>query len=180
MSVQKPYICRRVGLLASDSIFSCLLFCLMLVLPIGLEKPAAAAGAPRNPKILPGFSISEHLSLALAFGTAAKKVQKEESCRALFNDLDLEGIEALRRTYYEPAAMLSDISLCNRGAVALTGLHGRRTRLCGSFRSHSRRDQVAFLIHEALHIAGLSEKPIDPGGMTPHEITQSVKLACGL
>ena len=102
------------------------------------------------------------------------------SCQALFDDLDLGGAEALGRTYYEPATRHSDLALCVRGAVAITGVNGRRTRLCDSFKTHGRRDQAAIVIHEALHVAGLSEKPIDPKGMTPHEITQTIKTVCGL
>ncbi len=153
---------------------------LTLVLSLGLGGPAAATDAPRYPKILSGFSGPELLSLSMAFGVAVRKVQKEPSCRALFDNLELAGAEALARNYYEPATQPSDLVLCTRGAVAITGLRGWRTRLCGSFSKHSRRNQAALLIHEALHTAGLSEKPIDPNGMTPHEITQRVKLACGL
>lgn len=143
-------------------------------------ETSATAAATRSPKILSGFTSSERLSLTLAFGVATTKIRRQPSCNALFEELDLGGLEALNRTYYEPAATPSDLALCARGAVALSGLGGRRTRLCGSFNTHSRRDQAAHLIHEALHIAGLSEKPIDPDGLTAHEITVLVKSACRL
>lgn len=150
----------------------------LLLLPM-FATPASAAG-PKSPKILSGFTSSERMSLTLAYGSAARKIQKQPSCSALFDNLNLEGMEALSRTYYEPAAAPSDLALCARGAVALSGLEGRRTRLCNSFNTHSRRDQTAHLIHEALHIAGMSEKPFDPHGLTPHEITVAVKAACRL
>jgi hypothetical protein len=35
------------------------------------------------------------------------------------------------------------------------------------------------LIHEALHHAGLTEKPMDPGGMSAREIDGMVNRACG-
>ncbi len=152
---------------------------LVLLLSSMFTTPATAAG-PKSPKILSGFTSSERMSLMLAFGSATRKIQKQPSCSALFDNLDLKGLEALSRTYYEPAATASDRALCARGAVALSGLNGRRTRLCDSFNTHSRRDQTAHLIHEALHIAGMSEKPVDPYGLTPHEITTAVKTACRL
>ena len=132
-----------------------------------------------NPKILPGFSNSERLSLTRAFGAAAKKVQGRQSCRALFEGLDLGGADSLNKTLYQPARVASDVASCERGSVALTGLGGRRTRLCSNFKLHSLRDQAGILLHEALHVAGMSEKPVDPNGLTPHEINQMVKKACG-
>ena len=166
----------RVPTLSDSRPLACFSFALALWLA---TSTAAAAGASR-PKTLDGFSTSDRLSLSLAFGTAAKKVQKSDTCRALFDGLDFNGAEALERTFYEPAKVLSDLALCERGTVAITGLQGRRTRLCGNFKIHSLRDQVGILIHEALHVAGLSEKPVDPNGMTPHQINQWVKKACGL
>ncbi len=153
--------------------------CLALLLFPWLSTPAAAADV-RSPKILSGFTSSERMSLTVAYGSAAKKIRNLPSCNALFDNLALDGMEALSRTYYEPATAPSDLAFCARGAVALSDLGGRRTRLCGNFNSHSRRDQAAHLIHEALHIAGMSEKPIDPNGLTPHEITVLVKAACRL
>ena len=150
---------------------------------LGSSIAAAAAASPNassQPRILAGFSTSERLSLRRAFGLAEKKIQKSDRCRVLFDGLEIDGVEALRRTFYEPAAIRSDVVHCQQGAVALTGLGGRRTRLCANFKLHSLRDQAGILIHEALHVAGMSEKPIDPDGMTPHQINQWVKKACGL
>ncbi len=153
--------------------------CLALALFPWLSTPATAAGN-RSPKILSGFTSTERMSLTVAYGSAAKKIRNLPSCSALFDNLALDGMEALHRTYYEPATTPSDRALCVQGAVALSGLGGRRTRLCDSFKTHSRRDQAAHLIHEALHVAGMSEKPVDPNGLTPHEITVLVKAACRL
>lgn len=164
------------------------LLCIQTLLWLALTALPAAPAAAGNgsgdrasrPKIVSGFSSSERLSILLAFGTAAKKVQERQSCRALFEDLDLGGSAALSRTFYEPATRVSDLALCEQGAVAVTGLEGRRTRLCKSFRRHSLRDRAGILLHEALHVAGLSERPIDPDGLTPHQISHTVKRACGL
>ncbi len=75
-------------------------FSLAFVTWMTTSESAAAAPKARvpAPKILSGFSHSERLSITLAFKTAANKVRNRETCRALFEDLDIDGVEALRRT----------------------------------------------------------------------------------
>jgi hypothetical protein len=52
--------------------------------------------------------------------------------------------------------------------------------LCRGFSSLGAERAAVTLIHEALHWAGLSEKPLDKDGMDPRDIDRMVKKACGL
>jgi hypothetical protein len=115
-----------------------------------------------------------------AFNSAVKRVHGRRSCGDLFGGLKLRGVEALGGTRYQPARTPSDLVLCQGGVSAVTSIHGRETRLCYQFKILSQNDKAAILIHEALHAAGLSERPHDPEAPTSREITAMVKSACAL
>lgn len=115
-----------------------------------------------------------------AFGLAAEKVQQVEQCRALFVRLGGDGADRLRRTLYYPPTPEALASRCNRGALAATMVGSSATLLCPAFGRLSTRQAAAVLIHEALHFAGLPERPHDPTARSSTEITGLVKSSCGL
>ena len=143
-----------------------------------------ATGAMRlkaqRPDVDPKMSSADRWAFQAAFNTAVERVDGYRACGDLFADLHLRGIEALRAARYEPARSPSDLARCEGEVAAVTSVHGRRTRLCYRFKVLSKTDRAAILIHEALHVAGLSEWPRDPEAPTSREITERVKGACAL
>lgn len=84
----------------------------------------------------------------------------------------------LTTTIYMPTHPFDEQSLC-KSAAAFTWVGGAHTRLCRRFSSLSVERAAMTLIHEALHHAGLTEKPMDPEGMSAREIDNMVGDACG-
>ena len=136
--------------------------------------------AVRNLRIGPGMAVSDRFALRAAYVAALRKIEKVASCRALFNELRLDGLDALSRNHYQPAQSAAEQALCSGGVVAATGVGLGQVLICERFRSLPRNSKVAVLIHETLHTAGLNEVPYDPEGMTSREITRMVKEACSL
>ena len=75
--------------------------------------------------------------------------------------------------------MMMERSFCRGGVSAVTVVECPQVRLCKRFASLGTVHAAATLIHEALHFAGMSEKPLDPQGLEPREIDRMVKKACG-
>ena len=69
---------------------------------------------------------------------------------------------------------------CSEGVAAYTSVGSPRTVLCPAFASLSTSGAARILIHEALHFAGLGEKPADPKAPESYEINQIVTASCGL
>jgi hypothetical protein len=116
--------------------------------------------------------------LRAAFAVALERVREVPGCGALFAELGADGVEMLTTTIYMPTHPFDEQSLC-RSAAAFTWVGGVHTRLCRRFSSLSEERAAMTLIHEALHHAGLTEKPMDPDGMTAREIDAMVGDACG-
>jgi hypothetical protein len=115
-----------------------------------------------------------------AFGLATERVQRVEQCRALFVRLGGDGADRLHRTLYYPPTPEALATRCSRGALAATMVGSSATLLCPAFGRLSARQAAAVLIHEALHFAGLPERPHDPAANSSTEITNLVKGSCGL
>jgi hypothetical protein len=63
----------------------------------------------------------------------------------------------------------------------VTRVHGDTIGVCGSGLSRLPvRETAARLLHELLHHAGMGERPHDPDGLFPEQITRRVKRACRL
>jgi hypothetical protein len=107
-------------------------------------------------------------------------VQRLPTCRALFERLGADGVEKLTTTLYYAATNRLENSACTSGCVALTMVKSPQTRLCRAFRKLSTEWAAMLLIHEALHSAGMGEKPHDPSGMTSREINLLVLRSCDL
>jgi len=113
-----------------------------------------------------------------AFAVAIERVREIPHCGGLFVELEADGVEMLTKSIYMPTHPFDEQSLC-KSAAAFTWVGGAHTRLCRRFSSLSKERAAMTLIHEALHHAGLTEKPADPKAMTAREIDNMVGDACG-
>ena len=113
-----------------------------------------------------------------AFAVAIERVQEIPQCGGLFAELEAGGLEMLTATIYMPTHPADEQTLCQT-AAAFTWVGGAHTRLCRRFSSLSDERAAMTLIHEALHHAGLTEKPSDPEAMSAREIDGMVGAACG-
>jgi hypothetical protein len=181
---------------ANRSCFQCSASIALLIVSTALlgSDPASAKSGPSRekapkggarleipkPEIGPGMPAPDRWAFNAAFNTAVKRVHGRRSCGDLFEGLNLRGVEALGGTRYQRAWTPADRALCQGGVSAVTSIHGRETRLCYHFKVLSQNDKAAILIHEALHAAGLTERPHDPEAPTSREITAMVKGACAL
>ena len=87
-------------------------------------------------------------------------------------------MSALRSTIYVPVRRGVETRICEAGAIAYTEVGSSVTRLCPEFARLSDRRAAITLLHEALHYAGLGEKPRYPDGLTSDQITRLVARAC--
>jgi hypothetical protein len=132
------------------------------------------------PNVRSGLLPDVRAKLYESFGLASEKVAQLEPCRALFVRLGSEGADRLRQTLYYPPTPEVLSGRCDKGALAATMRGSSATLLCPAFGMLATRQAAAVLIHEALHFAGLPERPHDRAAMSSTEITNLVKSACGL
>jgi len=164
-----------------------------------LAAPAAAFGqaphgptAPETPHLgiergaiiaVPALHASRRLPqrprqrLEEAFALAVHRIRTVQSCRALFDGLDLDAHTALDFSIYYPARIDHEVSTCRR-AVAFSYVGAGPTRLCRSFADLDLERAVEVVLHEALHRAGLTEHGAKPSGLLPSEIDALVHDAC--
>ena len=134
----------------------------------------------RRPQIESEMSAPNLFALRSAYKSASEKLEKDDSCAALFDSLDLTALEALGCNHYQLARSQPEKARCAPGVAAATGVGRSQIILCRYLNTLSRRAKIAILIHEALHTAGLSELPFDPDGQTSRDITEMVVDACSL
>jgi len=113
-----------------------------------------------------------------AFKVALERVRLIPECGGLFTELNADGVEALITTLYTPTHPFDEQTVCTN-AAAFTWVGGVHTRLCRRFSSLPVERAAMTLLHEALHHAGLPERPADPDGMSAREIDATVSSACG-
>jgi hypothetical protein len=136
--------------------------------------------AVRTPRIGKSMAVDDSFALKFAYRGAIKKLEQNESCRALFDGLLLDGLEALKRTQYRAVQSTEERAPCVGGVAAYTAVGASRVMICSHFHTLDRPTKTAVLIHEALHNAGLSEAPVDPDAPTAAEIEEMVEEACAL
>lgn len=180
--------CRRTFLGLAPARPACCVAAALVVL--ALAGTAVAGPAPTPAPDLVQAAAMMRLSSAvpvpvvqkmrLAFPHAVLRVQRHTACRALFESLGADGVELLTTTTYLAAQGPLASGGCAHGADALTTVGGRVTWLCPSFGRLSTTRAMVVLLHEALHAAGLTERPQDPAGLSSTEINLLVKERCGL
>jgi len=117
--------------------------------------------------------------LKYAYRVALETIRTKPSCSALFTSRGAVGSELLMTASFGPAITDTDQAACAEGAAALIEVRGDQIRLCPRFETFSVPGAALALIHEALHSAGMSERPPDPTGLTSVEISQLVEASCG-
>ena len=133
-----------------------------------------------EPRIDPGMSDNNRERLGSSFQIAVDRVQEVPECREMFTKLGADGIETVAKIYFTPIGVReARAEICN-GSVAYTFVGGGPTWLCRKFSRLSDKQAAMIIIHEALHHAGLTERPRDPNGMTSAGINKMVSKSCGL
>jgi hypothetical protein len=140
---------------------------------------AATGGTPGGPYIHPKFSPRVREKLQTAVEIAVDRIEQVEECGDLFGDLDVGGAQALTATLYIPVAANNRRDGICRKAAAYTKVGARTTFVCPEFWKLSDDQAAMFVVHEALHHAGLPEKPQERRAMTSHEINSMVGTNCG-
>ena len=123
------------------------------------------------------------------FELAIERVRGVEACGELFASLGADAVETLATGLYFPVdSYRRELEICgrnvaanSRGAdnLAYTTVGGAPTFLCRHFARVSTETAAVAVIHEALHHAGLPERPHDRLAMSSTEITEMVREACG-
>ncbi|HVS14029.1 MAG TPA: hypothetical protein VMV46_08895 [Thermoanaerobaculia bacterium] len=145
-------------------------------------RPAAAFDDPAlalTPNVQEGTTALVRWRLNAAFRLAVERLDRRQTCRALFEGFERDGVDLLQRAVYFAAARHT--RPCRRGAVAFTRVGGGPVGLCGDlFVTLDRRAAARTLIHEALHHAGQGENPPDPRAPSPFDLDLAVGRRCGL
>lgn len=116
-----------------------------------------------------------------AFAVALSRLRVRRECGRMFELLGTDGSVMLATTVYLNAGAANVRDRCNQAdAVAFTTVGQQATYLCPQFAQHSRWDGAIALIHESLHYSGLSERPLDPDGLSSRQINSLVRTQCSL
>ncbi len=134
-----------------------------------------------EPRIDAGVSDNIRERLVSSFQVAVERVREVPECREMFNQLGADGIDTIAKIYFTPIGIYgARANVCN-GSVAYTLVGGGPTTwLCREFSRLTEKQAAMIIIHEALHHAGLTERPKDPKGMTSAGINRMVSKRCGL
>ena len=160
--------------------------------PAAVEAVAVTVAAGDQEPIKPWIhrSMPNRVSARLeaGFELAVDRVREVETCSELFSRLGADGLETLASGLYFPVdSYRREIEACGRNAaansrgaenLAYTTVGGAPTFICRNFVQVSTETAAVAVIHEALHHAGLTERPLDRMAMSSIEITEMVKTAC--
>ncbi|HUK14190.1 MAG TPA: hypothetical protein VLW17_12885 [Thermoanaerobaculaceae bacterium] len=142
-----------------------------------LRLAANARSAAAKPHVDAALAPLLKVRLFEAYDLARRQVSLEPRCGALFGNFGAAGAESLARTRYRSGEGLAG---CLRQAAAFTCVGCLQTVLCPAFSNLDTVNAAAILIHEALHQAGLPERPPTPDAMSSLEITRVVETSCAL
>jgi len=144
--------------------------------------------APVTPWIHKSMPAPVKEKLKAGFELAVERVGEIEACGGLFTRLGANGLETLKASLYFPVdSYLREIEICGRNPAAnsriaenltYTQTGARSVWVCRNFAYISTEDAAVAVIHEALHLAGLGEQPIDRLVMMSTEISGMVEVAC--
>jgi len=151
------------------------------VLVLGAVRSAAVGNssvAP-SPRVSGKMSTRVGAKLESAFALAARQVDSRPACRELFTRLGCDGMSQLSTTLYYQASPERERGICRR-ALASTHVGSPATSLCSRYDSLTDTEAAMVVLHEALHWSGLTERPMDPNGMSANDINEMVREACGL
>lgn len=141
-------------------------------------QPARASSGQVVPWHQRSMNPSMRARLTAAFELALTRVQELPACGGLFAALGADGAEVLSATLYFPAPGGRNATTC-RNAAAYSFVGEAPTFLCSEFGSLTDQHAALVLVHEALHHAGLTERPSDPLALSSVVINEKVRKACG-
>lgn len=133
-----------------------------------------------GPNLRSGLTRPLIKNLQLAYPVAVVRAASRPACQRVFESLQADPVKLLSRTLYYPAPKGVAAPACRLGANAYTAVGSSVTFICPSFGSLPTEQAAFVLIHEALHYAGMSEKPQDEHAPTSAEINDLVKVSCRL
>jgi len=147
----------------------------------GEGRGRSPTGAPPvvEPTVIGNLLVPVGRRLRFGFSLALLSLRTHRECAALFSELGADGLEVLAQTRYESASLDLLSGACGSGVPAYTKVGSYLIKLCPGFVALSVRGAALTVIHEALHSAGLSEKPADQATLTSREINRMVQLNCG-
>lgn len=147
---------------------------------VGVDPAGMNTAAVRTePNLRRGFLPEVAVKIRFGYRLAITRARTIPTCAALFQELGSDPIELLGRSLYCPATLHGGGHLCANGALAFTPIGSPVTWVCDRFKDLSREEAAMVLLHEALHFAGLRERPPDPDAMTASEINGMVEDRCG-
>jgi len=141
----------------------------LVVLCVGAEPRIGAEMSDRNRE-----------RLESSFQVAIDRVRGVPECRELFTELGADGFDTITKIYFTPIGIHGARANVCKDSVAYTFVGGGPIWLCRKFSRLTDKQAAMIIIHEALHHAGLSERPRDPDGMTSAGINRMVAKRCGL
>lgn len=138
-----------------------------------LDRPVPGA-------LVKGGGAVLNRAVRVAQSMALERLGREEQCRELFTERGRDGARLLLEADYRVAQPGEAGGLCEQGATAFTGMTSGKTAFCPDFLKLPAPRRAIVLLHEALHVAGMGQHPIHPGGMTAREINGMVARNCDL
>ena len=163
------------------------------VAPMNAQEAVAVANAaigvaPGNggphpasePRINAKMSRKNRDQLIIAFQVAFERVREVPECQELFTELGADGTDTLGRVSVFPIGRHEAGANVCRGSVAYTYVGGGPTWICRKYWRLTDKQAAMIIIHEALHHAGLTERPRDANGMTAAAINRMIAKRCGL
>lgn len=145
----------------------------------GNSLPSLAALTDNEPWIHPSMPEAIRNKLDTAFDIAIERVSTTPQCAGLFEALGADPLETLKTGLYFPANPARETSACRR-SFAQTYVGEAPTWICRRITSYSDEQAAMVVIHEALHHAGLPEKPHDKKAMSSGQINDLVEKSCNL
>ncbi len=145
----------------------------------GSSGAVTASAQEIHPWIHPSMPEPVKRKLESAFEIAVQRVTHVPQCAELFTRLGADPLEMLRTGLYFPASPARETSRCRR-AMAQTYVGDAPTWICRRVTSYSNERVAVVVLHEALHHAGLTERPHDADAMTSGAINSMVASNCGL
>ena len=146
-----------------------------------LESMHADGGKGLRPIFARSLEPFTRRRLSSAYPMALRHLNDVPACRAMYERLGTDGMLVLSTTVYVSTASSDSAGVCSAlNAVALTRVGQGTTILCPKFADLSTVRAAVTLLHEALHYAGLPERPGDPTALSSEAISVLVGDRCGL
>jgi hypothetical protein len=145
----------------------------------GTVEPVQAT-AILTPRIGVKMPEKNREQITVSFQIALDRVREVPECGGMFTELGADGAGTLGRIVFYPIGRQGLGTDVCRGRVANTIVGGGPIWLCRGFSQLTDTQAAMIIIHEALHHAGLTERPRNPKGMTSAAINDMVLTRCGL